>query len=162
MESFRWWHHFKNFHYIVLSVNIFIIKTLFLNSQTYTINDVFIVIAVKSIQLNWLRFFNMTAITLQFIAWVNVMMSYIEKIIISCLKHQNVKIFSILSARTFSFRVLYPIIYVCWTLSQTNTVSSQVDFIFIATFQMRKSKQRNKIQSPSQPHLYSITLTSNI
>jgi len=57
--------HFKNFHYIVLSVNIFIlIKILFLNSQTSTINDVFIVITIKLMQLNWLRFFNMTNIIL--------------------------------------------------------------------------------------------------
>jgi len=37
-----------------------------LNSQTYTVNDVFVVIAVKSIQLNWLSFFNMTSIILFF------------------------------------------------------------------------------------------------
>jgi len=35
----------------------------------------------------------------------------------------------------------------------------QVKFIFIATFKKRKSKQRTTIQSSSQPHLYSISLT---
>jgi len=38
--------------------------TLFLNSQTYTLNDVLIVITIMSIQLNWLRLFNMTGIIL--------------------------------------------------------------------------------------------------
>jgi len=38
----------KNFHYILLSINIFIIiKTLFFNRQTYTVNDVFVVITVQ-------------------------------------------------------------------------------------------------------------------
>jgi len=38
-------------------------------------------------QLNWLRFLNMTGIILllQFITWVEVMTSYIEKKIINCL-----------------------------------------------------------------------------
>jgi len=37
-------------------------------------------------------------------------------------------------------------------------IYNKVKFIFIPTFKMRKRKQRKIIQSPSQPHLYDITL----
>jgi len=59
-----------------------------LNSQTYTVNDVFVVITVKSIQLNGLRLnglrlFNVTSKSDD--------VTY-RKILINCLKHWNVKI----------------------------------------------------------------------
>jgi len=39
--------------------------------------------------------------------------------------------------------------------------TSQVKFIFMTTFKMRKRNQQKTIQSPSQPYLYSITLNNH-
>jgi len=54
------------------------------------VNDVFVVITIKSIQLTWFLFLcDRYHPFLQFIAWVKTMTSYIEKIIIKSIEMLN-------------------------------------------------------------------------
>jgi len=73
------------------------------------------------------------------------MTSYIEKIIISCLKHRNIKIFLILSARNFFFRVFTYILYVELYLKLTQyQLNVQLSSIYPKYFSLNQQfcKQR--------------------